>query len=407
VDELASIIDIVPTVCDLLDIAPPAGIQGKTLAPYFNAKPPAQPEDRFLYCESLYPTKYEANSLLGLIGTQWKYIQTTRPELYDLQADPNEDTNLVESRPDQARVLQEYLAEVLVRTVRVDKGPAHAPLDAESLRHLQSLGYVAGANVKEDFRFDQSLKDPKDLIAFHNEFLQVTSLAEQDNTMEARTRGERLLTQYPDVYVLYDLLSATALKQKDHDSAIRHGEKALTLEPGRFKVHYNLALAYSRSQQNAAAAKHFGLALALMKDNPTVSQAKQVEAHWDLGSVNVRQKEYGRAIVQFQEALKLDPKQAHVLNTLAWLLVTCPDQAFRHPVKALALAQKACAMTQSKHLPYLNTLAVAYARLKNFSEAVKTSERALALAQTRGDQAVIATLQKQLDRFKSALAQSD
>ena len=86
IDDLASIIDIVPTVCELLDIDPPAGIQGKSLVPYFSHQPPRS-EDRVLYCESLFPTKYKANSLLGLISKRWKYIQTTRPELYDLWAE--------------------------------------------------------------------------------------------------------------------------------------------------------------------------------------------------------------------------------------------------------------------------------------------------------------------------------
>ena len=406
VDDLVSIIDIVPTVCDLLDIAAPDGIQGQTLAPYFSPKPP-QSEDRYLYCESLYPTKYQANSLLGMIGTRWKYIQTTRPELYDLQTDPGEETNLVETQPHRARLLKDRLARILEQTVRPGNVPEDSPLDAESLRHLQSLGYVAGASVNDDFRFDQSRKDPKDLIGFHDEYVQIMSLVEGGNVMEGRAWGERLLEQYPGIYVLYDLLSATALKQKDYDSAIRYGEKALVLEPGRFKVHYNLGLAFSRNQQNAAAAEHFGRAMELMPENQTVSLADRVQAHWQLGGVRVRQKKFDLAIVQFQEALTLDSRQPHMLNTLAWLLATCPDQAYRDPVKALQLAKKACVLTQSKHLTYLNTLAVAYARLKNFSEAIKITEGALALAQAKGDPAVIATLQKQLDRFKRALAESE
>jgi len=95
-----------------------------------------------------------------------------------------------------------------------------------------------------------------------------------------------------------------------------------------------------------------------------------------------------------------------MLNILAWILATCPNQALREPSKALELAQQACALTQSKHPGHLNTLAVAYATLKNFNEAVKTSEKALALAQAKGDQTLVTDLQKQLDRFKRALAES-
>ncbi|UCD27446.1 MAG: sulfatase, partial [Planctomycetota bacterium] len=106
IDDIAGIIDIVPTVCDLVEIEPPAGIQGKNLAGYFSNTPP-ESEDRVLYCESLYPTKYEGNTLLGLVSKRWKYIQTTRPELYDLQNDPGEQTNLAEAEPQRARILKD------------------------------------------------------------------------------------------------------------------------------------------------------------------------------------------------------------------------------------------------------------------------------------------------------------
>ena len=131
-----------------------------------------------------------------------------------------------------------------------------------------------------------------------------------------------------------------------------------------------------------------------------------MQVHNKLGLLRARQKKFDLAIVQFKETLKLNPRQPDMLNTLAWTLATCPNQALKDPSKALELAQQACALTQSKHPVYLNTLAVAYATLNNFSEAVKTSERALAIAQAKGDEKLVTELQKQLDLFKKALAES-
>ena len=381
IDDLASIIDIVPTVCDLVDINPPAGIQGKNLASYFSDKPP-QPEDRHLYCESLYPTKYEANSLLGLVSKRWKYIQTTRPELYDLQEDPGEQTNLVETQPHRARILKDRLAQILEQTVRQKEGREDAPLDAEILHHLRSLGYVGGSSVKEDFSFDQSKEDPKDLIGFHNEFRKICHLEEQNKLegqkilADARASAERLIQQHPGYYGLYQVLLNITVRQKDYANAIRYGEKALALKSGLFRVHHNLGLAYSKTQQHDEAVKQFELALASMPKDQTVSPYQVVE----------------------------------VLNSLAWALVTCPNQALWDPVKALELAQKACSLTPSQHPQYpkyLSTLAVAHARLNNFSEAVKFSEKALALAQAQGSpEKIVSNLQKQLALFKKALAES-
>jgi arylsulfatase A-like enzyme/Flp pilus assembly protein TadD len=405
IDDIASIIDIVPTVCDLLDIDPPAPIQGKNLAGYFSNTPP-ESEDRHLYCESLYPTKYEANSLLGLMSKRWKYIQTTRPELYDLQEDPGEQTNLVETHPHRARILKDRLAQILEQTVRQGKRQEDTPLDPETLKHLLSLGYVGGSSVKEDFSFDQSKEDPKDLIGFHEEYLKLEQLVEQNKLADARVLGESLLKQHPGFYGLYKLLSATALNQKDYGNAIRYGEKAIALKPSGFKVHYNLAVAYSKRKQNEAAAEHFELVLEFIPKDQEAFLAKRVEVHKKLGVIRARQNKFDLAIVQLQEALKLNPQQPGVLNTLAWTLATCPNQTLRDPPKALELARQACALTQFKDPQYLNTLAVAYATFNNFGEAVKTSERALALAQAKGDQTLVINLQKQLDLFKRALADS-
>ncbi len=404
IDDLASIIDIVPTVCDLVDIDPPAGIQGRNLAPYFGNKPP-QSEDRGLYCESLYPTKYDLNSLLGLMSKRWKYIQTTRPELYDLQKDPGEQTNLVETQPQRARILKDRLAQILAKTVRKEKTREEAHLDAESLKHLRSLGYVAGSNVKEDFSFNQSAEDPKDLIGFHNEYRKVGHLVEQNKIADIRALGERLIKQRPQFYELYDLLLGTALKQQDYENAIRYGEKAIALKPGRF-MHFFLGVAYFHSQRNEAAARQFELALEFAQKDQALSLANRVQVHNRLGLVRARQKKFDLAIVQFEETLKLNPKQPGMLNALALALLVRPNQTLKNPSKALKLAQKACALTQSKHPDYLNTLAIAYATGNNFSEAVKTSKKALALAQAKGDQALVTKLRKQLDLIIKASEES-
>jgi arylsulfatase A-like enzyme len=403
IDDLAGIIDIVPTVCDLLDIEPPTGIQGKNLAPYFSNTPP-EPEDRHLYCESLYPTKYEANTLLSLVSKRWKYIQTTRPELYDLQKDPGEQTNLVDAQPQRARILKDRLAQILERTVRQKKPHEETPLDAETLKHLHSLGYVTDGNIKEDFSFDQDKEDPKDVIGFHEESRKVARMLGQDKFVDVRAVGDQLIKQRPEFHGSYNLLIGIAMKQQDYENVIYYGKKALELKPDNFKTHNTIGLAYFQKNQDEAAAGHFKLALEYMPNDQTVTPDERMQIHNQLGLSRSRQKKYELAMVQFEESLKFNGKQPVILNAFAQALLICRNPAFKNPSKALELSKQACELTQSKQAEFMSTLAVAYATVNNFSEAARISEKALVLAKAKGDKALIDKQQKQLYLIKKALA---
>ena len=95
-----------------------------------------------------------------------------------------------------------------------------------------------------------------------------------------------------------------------------------------------------------------------------------------------------------------------MLNALAQALLTTRNPALKDPSKALELAQKACELTQSKNPAYMGTLAVAYATVGNLTEAAGISEKALVLAQAKGDQDLIAKQQRQLYLIKKALEES-
>ena len=107
---LIGLIDIVPTICSLLGIQPPR--QGQDLSPCLLGK--VRPDrERYMYCESLGPTQYKANALFGVVTNRFKYIQTTRPELYDLVQDPHETKDLIKREPQEARNLRDKLAQIL------------------------------------------------------------------------------------------------------------------------------------------------------------------------------------------------------------------------------------------------------------------------------------------------------
>ena len=188
---IAGLVDIVPTVCGLLGIEIPKNVQGQDLFGRSQGENTSE-RGRHLFCESLFPTIYKANSLLGIVNDRYKYIQTTRPELYDLLKDPDESNNLVKKQPKRARIMQDKLAQILEQTVRKDSGGPKVEMDPEARKQLEELGYVGGT-ITEDFSFDQTKADPKDLLKYH---LSTQAFSDRGNTYLAKGDYDQAIREF-------------------------------------------------------------------------------------------------------------------------------------------------------------------------------------------------------------------
>ncbi|MHC4150123.1 MAG: sulfatase-like hydrolase/transferase [Planctomycetota bacterium] len=363
IKDLAGLVDIVPTVCGLLGIAPPTPLQGRDLSPCLENSSISSKE-RHIYAESLYPTKYGGNSLLGLVGRRYKYIQTTRPELYDLQLDPAESENLIESRPQLAAELREQLRQRLEENVRKLKSGARPAHDDETIRRLESLGYVAGA-VSELFEFDQDRQDPKDLLGFYVSTTKVNRLMTREKFDQARVLCEQLLLQHPDYYGLHRTLGKIAASKGDTQNAKAYMLKSLQLNPNQADLHNHLGMILGEENRLAEAIHHLGESLAL---NPN-----QAGAHFASGNVLERQGRLDQAADHYTTILQLDPTSAAAHNNLASVLLRQGkyDQAELHCTKALQI---------NPQLPeaYYNLGNIRFQQ-GNFQQAVINYQKALAL----------------------------
>jgi tetratricopeptide (TPR) repeat protein len=153
-------------------------------------------------------------------------------------------------------------------------------------------------------------------------------------------------------------LGAVLCAQGHLDEGVRHLERALALDPEYHSAHANLAEAYAAVGHRAQAAQEFAHAVDVAPDNP------------------------------------------FLLNRLAWLLATSPEDAVRNGSRAVELAQKSVSITTRQDAMSLETLSAAYAEVGRFDDALATGREALALAERQGNEAMATELARRLPLFE-------
>ena len=127
-DALVSLVDLLPTLCDLAELTPPEGMDGVSLRPVLEGKAPAVRD--LLFAE--YFGKQAWRVPIRMVRTtRWKYVRYAGhgEELYDLAGDPGELRNL--ARDPSAASERSRLEHALSEWMRTtgDPFPQLAPTD--------------------------------------------------------------------------------------------------------------------------------------------------------------------------------------------------------------------------------------------------------------------------------------
>jgi len=342
IPDSVGLIDIVPTIYGCLQIPIPAHIQGKDLSAYFTGEGTVS-DDRYFYCESLYPTKYGGNSLLVVTSNHWKYIQTTRPELYNLDDDPQEANNLLLENPKQAHLLKEHLKSILEENSYKNREDTALVLDSDARKRLESLGYVNSIKIDESFDFDQNKEDPKDLIDFHLANANADALIALEKYDEAKNVCNKMLEQRPHFIETHRYLGRIAFQQEDMPAAVNH---------------YSKYLDYTTKQQEAE----------LIQTDPRIERA-----HIELGQALLKLEKFEPAIIHLRQALQFRPNDPK----LYYLTGNALNSAGRFK-EASEYYNKALAIDPNAPQVYCN-LGAALLKLGKFDAAITNIKEALRL----------------------------
>jgi choline-sulfatase len=324
-------IDFLPTLLELMGGKAPDRVQGTSLAPAFSGK---LVSTGVSYAETLYPKINMGWAELRAIRTDnWKYIRAPKPELYDLNRDPGETTNVLQQHPVQVARFQSILNGVISAEGHGTTEKVEMKLiNKQTEEELFSLGYLSGYSPRTYELTSQGI-DPKDrtnVLKLIYEAENPTSNTPEARRLELERQALAEDPTNPSIYYqlggryqkegrpkdalkvyetalakgiesgqLHSHIATLLLREGKKDAAIAEYEKATKYNPADTESLANLATAYLATGRLDDAERAFKGLLTIDADNATGQNG--------LGLIAIQRREPQVARGYFERAVQLDP----------------------------------------------------------------------------------------------------
>jgi arylsulfatase A-like enzyme/Flp pilus assembly protein TadD len=306
IDAPARLVDLAPTVLDLLGLPPLPETDGESLRPLLEGRratpwPGAEIEARQPWLG------YGWAPLRALRTTDRKLVVAPRPELYDLRLDPDETTNRFE---DDRRTAAALASELRRRDARSPVGAVAPATDGAERRALAALGYLSGGSSSEPPA--TGLADPKDRLELKAR-LEQAEAARLRGTPEALAAFEAVLATEPDNRFALLRVGQLRLETGGAEAARRPLERLIALDPRHPEARWALAEVLSRSGSRREAAAAWSAVVAL--------QPRRAAGWSNLGAEQFAGGDLEAAVDSLRRARELDRGDRTITANLATLLL--------------------------------------------------------------------------------------
>jgi arylsulfatase A-like enzyme/predicted negative regulator of RcsB-dependent stress response len=307
--------DILPTVLELLKIPVPAQVQGVSLTAEVEGGQRNATAARGLYSETFLPRlHFNWSELRGIQFGTYHFIEAPRPELYDLERDPGELTNLFAEKKAVASEMQGKLTALVRAYTPATELAERMPLDPALIERLKALGYAGFSGGGDTSAKSSTLPDPKDRIQVYELISQGLADGQHGRYEDSVTKLTEALKTEPDSVAVHYLLGLDYYRMRDYPKSVEHLTRVMQLSPEYALAAFHLGLAHARAGHTDAAIAALNRALQLDSTN--------FAAAYDLGEIYLQKGMATEAAAKFRQAIAVNPESAMAHVALGELLLS-------------------------------------------------------------------------------------
>lgn len=360
IPQAVSLVDLTPTVLDLLQLPTPRPMTGLSIAGPWRGQPIAARD-----CFSMTDEPYLDNQwspLRSVTTDRWKYIRTPDAELYDLHSDPSEQTNVFASNPEQVAEMEERLA--TIETKMTVRETSDTEMSAREKRTLASLGYTGGLSNRGAASAASTI-DVKAMMPLYNKLSMAIELLEHGQAVAAEPGLREVVVASPAYLKALGNLGICLAQQQKWDEAIECYLRVLAIDPQDVSALMNLGAASAANGRTQEAIDFYSRSLQ--------ADSGSSISHFRLGQLRGDTGDFRTATYHFKKAVELDPEFDEAQRAWGDLAVAQDD------LRSARMRYDAALTINPKSVPAMVNRGILDARIGNTDSAYRLFQRAIKL----------------------------